>query len=265
MSHRAGFEVAGRVAIRRGSPINDVDAAVRKALNRTLRGELNPGEKYWTESIEALRKKMLSEDTPVTYTDYGSGNGRASELQQVTKTLRSVVSYSVPRHEGLVLFNLVRTLRPAQCLELGTCVGISAAYIAAAIDLNETGRLTTLEGGRDLARVASINLTRMKLGNVDLVSGPFEQRLPEVLPKLRPVDFAYIDGHHEGEATQNYFRQIVAQSAQSAVVVLDDIRWSRDMHSAWKTIRSHPAVVASYDLLVFGVCLVRHAGTRSRA
>ena len=103
----------------------------------------------------------------------------------MTRTLREVVSYSVPRHEGLALFNLVRALRPTQCLELGTCVGISAAYIAAAIDLNESGRLTTMEGGKDLARVASINFTRMNLGNVTLVSGSFQEMVPEVLPTLR--------------------------------------------------------------------------------
>ncbi len=257
LSHRVGFRLAGRLAVRRGKPIDDVDAAVRKALDKAIRGNLEPGEAYWTETIESTRKKMLRDTTTVTYTDYGSSNGRATEPATVTRTLREVVSYSVPRHEGLALFNLVRALRPSQCLELGTCVGISAAYIAAAIDLNETGRLTTMEGGKDLARVASINFTRMNLANVTLVSGPFQERVPEVLPTLEPIDFAYIDGHHDGEATKRYFGQIAGSAASHAVVVLDDIRWSRDMRAAWKSIVSNPAVVASYDLLVCGVCLVR--------
>ncbi|MBT8400078.1 MAG: class I SAM-dependent methyltransferase [Rhodothermia bacterium] len=259
LSHRVGFRLAGRLAVRRGKPIDEVDAAVRKALDRAIRGELDPGEAYWTETIESARRKMLRDTTTVTYTDYGTGNGRATERPTVTRTLREVVSYSVPRHEGLALFNLVRALRPTQCLELGTCVGISAAYIAAAIDLNESGRLTTMEGGKDLARVASINFTRMNLGNVTLVSGSFQEMVPEVLPTLKPIDFAYIDGHHDGGATREYFRQIADKASPHAVVVLDDIRWSRDMHSAWKSIVADPAVVASYDLLVCGVCLIRRS------
>jgi predicted O-methyltransferase YrrM len=44
------------------------------------------------------------------------------------------------------LFKLVRTLQPATIVELGTCIGISAAYQAAAQQINHRGRIVTLEG-----------------------------------------------------------------------------------------------------------------------
>ncbi|MDX1429219.1 MAG: class I SAM-dependent methyltransferase [Rhodothermales bacterium] len=265
MSHRVGFRLAGRLAVRRGKAVSDTDATIREALAKALRGDLEPGEAYWADTIEGLRRKMLKDrSTTVTYTDYGSGDGTDAAHPTVTRTLSEVASYSVPRHEGLALFNLVRALRPSQCLELGTCVGISAAYIAAAIDLNEAGKLTTMEGGKDLARVASINFARMNLENVTLVSGPFQERVPELLPQLGRIDFAHIDGHHDGEATKKYCAQILDRAAAPAVIVLDDIRWSRDMHAAWKSIVSHPAVAASYDLLVCGICLVNGTSNGSR-
>ena len=44
---------------------------------------------------------------------------------------------------------LVRELRPHSCLELGTGVGVSAGYQAAAMELNGVGRLLTLDGSAD--------------------------------------------------------------------------------------------------------------------
>ncbi len=256
LPHRLGFEIAGRTAVRRGKSGPDVAARVRAAISRTLRGDLDAGEQYWCDSIEALRGRLQRDTTTVTYADFGTAMEPEHEPAEVTRTLAAVVRDSVPPHEGLTLFNLVRTLRPDSCLELGTCLGISSAYIAAALDLNESGKIMTMEGGRDLARVASINFTRMKLSNIRLTTGRFEDHLQQVLLEIAPVDFVHVDGHHDGEATIAYFEEIAARAARPCVFVFDDIRWSRDMHAAWKTIISRACVGASFDLFAFGVCVI---------
>ncbi len=256
LPHRLGFEIAGRTAVRRGQSDHDVAARVRGAISRTLRGELDAGEQYWCDTIEALRVRLRRDATTVTYVDFGTANGSADEPRTVTRTLAEVVRDSVPPHEGQTLFNLVRALRPESCLELGTCLGISSAYIAAALDLNETGKIMTMEGGRDLARVASINFTRMKLSNIALTTGRFDDNLQHVLSQVAPVDFVHVDGHHDGEAAIGYFDRIAAHTAGPSVFVFDDIRWSRDMHAAWKTIASREQVSATYDLFAFGICVI---------
>src|SRR4051812_25956894 len=60
-----------------------------------------------------------------------------------------------------------------------------------------------------------------RLQNVHVVVGAFEARLPEVLSRA-PVDYAYIDGHHDGQATTSYFDLIGASSNPGALMVLDD-------------------------------------------
>lgn len=48
---------------------------------------------------------------------------------------------------GRRVYDHIRTTRPEQALELGTAHGVSAAYIAAAMDANDAGHLTTVDHG----------------------------------------------------------------------------------------------------------------------
>ena len=61
---------------------------------------------------------------------------------------------------SLLLFKLIREFKPLNSVELGTCLGISGAYQAAAQKLNKSGRLITLEGAKSLASLAEKNLQK---------------------------------------------------------------------------------------------------------
>jgi predicted O-methyltransferase YrrM len=52
--------------------------------------------------------------------------------------------------QGRIVYDHVRSERPAEVLELGTAHGVGAAYLAAALEANGAGRLTTVdfEGAR---------------------------------------------------------------------------------------------------------------------
>jgi predicted O-methyltransferase YrrM len=47
--------------------------------------------------------------------------------------------------QGRLVYDHVRTTRPAEVLELGTAHGVGAAYLAAALEANGSGRLTTVD------------------------------------------------------------------------------------------------------------------------
>ena len=65
----------------------------------------------------------------------------------------------------MLLFNLVRGTRPATALELGSCLGLSAAYQAMAMQLNKCGRFVTLEGSPGFARIAAQTIATLELDN----------------------------------------------------------------------------------------------------
>lgn len=258
LPHRLGYQLAGRLAIRQMKPGGVIEQRVGQALARVLRRQLDRNELLWQESIENLRGKMARDDTVLAYTDYGADD---PDRADVRRTIAGVVEDSVPPHQGLALLVLARDLQPETCLELGTCLGVSSAYLASALDLNEHGSLTTIEGGKDLSRVASINFSRLGLRNTRFVTGRFTDVLPGVLQEIAPVDLAYVDGHHDGRATTSYFDLLLRHASPRCVVVFDDIRWSRDMRDAWRSIRAHPQVSASLDLLTFGICVTGSATT----
>ncbi len=254
--HRLAYQLAGRTALRKLKPHTDLDATVASSVARALQGRLDPDERLWKDSIERLRRKLSRDDTQLNYTDYGQVTLAAESPSVVSRSIGEVQAFSVPPHQGLALHALVRDARPSICVELGTCLGVSSAYIASALDLNGRGRLITVEGGKDLSRVASINFSRLGLANTRFVTGRFTDVLPELLPEVGPIDLAHVDGHHDASATKDYFHLILEYTAPEAIMVFDDIRWSRDMRDSWHSLRSHPRVTCSLDLFTFGICVI---------
>lgn len=214
----------------------------------------------WTQ-IEALRAALLRSDAEVTFRDYGAGGrlARPSETapRAVTRTVQAVCRSSIPPHEGRVLYHLIRRFEPARCLELGTCLGLSAAYQAAALEACGAGTLVTLEGGVALARLAEQHLHGLGLPGTEVLAGPFAETLPAVLQTHTPLDFAFIDGHHDPAAMQAYFQQLAPHLADHAVLVFDDIAWTTGMRHAWLAIAADPRIGLAVDLLAFGIGIYR--------
>jgi predicted O-methyltransferase YrrM len=126
-------------------------------------------------------------------------------------------------------------------VELGTCVGVSSAYQAAALAMNGRGRLVTLEGYAKLAEVARENFASLGLGNGAVVLGMFTPPLgPDV--QREPEDYASVYGHHDEAATQRYFEMLLDAADDDALCVFDDINWSPGMQRAWRRIAAHERV-----------------------
>ena len=214
------------------------------------------------QRIEALRAALLRTQDEVTFRDYGA-EGRLKAARQpdapfreTTRTVRAVCRDAVPPHQGRVLYHLIRQFKPARCLELETSLGISAAYLAAALTTTGgAGRLVTLEGGAALARRAEDHLERLGLPGVEVIDGPFAETLPAVLQSHRPIDFAFIDGHHDPAAMRAYFSELAPHLAAGAVLVFDDIFWTTGMRHAWLALAADPRIRQTVDLLSVGICI----------
>ena len=155
-----------------------------------------------------------------------------------------------------VLFKLIRSMHPNVCIEMGTAVGVSAAYQAAALKLNGHGTLLTLEGSSSLADIARSNLRQLGLDTAEVVAGRFQDTLPGLLAARKPVDYVFVDGHHEEKATCAYFEQLLPFLAEAALLVFDDITWTEGMKRAWNTIAHDRRVGIAVDLGPIGLCVV---------
>lgn len=235
-------------------------AALPKPLADALLAPLTSAERSVIQALEAMRDRTENDRREISVLDHGAGSG--SEHRSAEEMERGVVKTRVvgtmckglskPPQWCEFLFKLVRHQRSLHGIEMGTCLGVSASYIAAALKLNGQGRLVTLEGADSVAEIASRNLRELQLDNVEVRVGNFSTTLVPALEAQRPVDFMFIDGHHDRDATLHYLAVARPYLAPSNILVFDDIDWSDGMREAWSEIgRSTQA----YSLGNVGICL----------
>lgn len=247
-----------------GAPSTTGDALLG-ALRSAILNEHTRDEQDWLGRIEQLREQLTASRQAIQVEDFGAGVSGHSDKSKVDGSLtRSVAEIcrtsSISHSWGGLLFQIIRHARPGKCLELGTSLGLSASYIGAACSLNGLGSLVTLEGAPAIAALAKRNLASLGLNIATVTPGRFQDTLEATVAEHHPIDFAFIDGHHDRDATLRYFGQIKPHLSDRAIVVFDDILWSRGMRQAWRKIRTMDGSFATVDLLRMGVLLVKGEG-----
>lgn len=163
---------------------------------------------------------------------------------------------SVQRRWGVFLHLCAEGVNARNVLELGSCAGISGAYLGTA---SSRPRVVSIEASPELAAVATETIARFA-GDSEVLRGMFDDRLPDAL--RHTFELAYVDGHHNGDATIRYVNAIVPRLERNAMVILDDIRLYREMDQAWHTLRTMPGVGAAVDVGRFGILFRGEGGGR---
>ena len=204
-------------------------------------------------AIEERRRQLLASAASISVTDLGAGSHTgAGQQRRVAEIARTAAK---PKKLAQLLFRLVNYLRPATVLELGTSLGLTTAYLAAA---DSRHRVVTFEGCPNVAGVARETFAALPLGNIEVVEGNLDHTLAPTLTALgAPVDFVFFDGNHRYEPTLRYFEQCLAHRGDNSTFVFDDIHWSEDMERAWEVIKAHPDVTLTVDLFYFGLVFFR--------
>lgn len=207
---------------------------------------------YAFSEIETLRKHMLADKRKIPVTDFGAG----SQVEKSNeRSIRSLARYSAhPPFVNRMLFRLVKHFKPGNMLELGTSLGISTAYQAAA---SLDAPLVTIEGCPQVAHLAAQHFKMMNIENVALLEGRFDEMLPVALENFEKLDYVFVDGNHRKEPTLAYFEKCLEYAHMGSVFVFDDIHWSASMEAAWEEIKAHPKVKITVDLFFFGVVFFR--------
>jgi len=256
--HKARIEVT-QLTSHKHPKLKAVGDALRESLNHTISVE----EQKWINLIEQRRTFLLNSDKEIAVIDYGAGNSGSIRTKeemkkgvQSTAIVANICKASKPAFWATFLFKMIRKLEPSSCVELGSCVGISASYLTAALNINKKGALFSLEGSPEIAKIAEETLAALNLQNGSVIIGPFHETLKGVLATAKPIDFFFNDGHHDHDAVIQYFNEALPNLSNEAVIVLDDISWSPGMRKAWTEIENDERVGASIDLQTIGIVLV---------
>lgn len=212
-------------------------------------------ELYAWNAIEERRQAMLRAPKLIHIKDFGTGKDRDELVMHIAR--HSVMD----RQSAQLLARLLHYMSgseyvpqrtsPLTIVELGTSLGITTAYLATADSRNQ---VVTFEGSDEIAAMAQLNWQKLKISNITQLLGPIDDTLYKYVRASRAkIDFALLDANHTGEATLRYFEWILPHMDSDGVMVVDDIRYSRDMYEAWKKITTSEKVTATMDMGRFGL------------
>ncbi|WP_295668787.1 O-methyltransferase [uncultured Mucilaginibacter sp.] len=204
-------------------------------------------KKVYTE-VESLRNQLLNDERIITITDLGAGslvnNNRQKRIADIAKNALK------PPKLAQLLYRLAADLQPGSIIELGTCLGTTSLYLQNAAP---AAKVLTLEGCPETATIARETFSKAGLGDIELITGNFDNTLPGVINKLEKLDFVFVDGNHQKDATLKYFEWCLPKVHENTLLIFDDIYWSQGMKEAWNEIKAHPQVTVTVDLFWIGL------------
>ncbi|WP_235295926.1 O-methyltransferase [Portibacter marinus] len=214
---------------------------------------------YAFRDYEGIRASLKRNKHVIHFQEFGAGSASHNAGERtISKIAQNALSYP---YQCRLMFRLVHFLECQHILELGTSLGVSSLYLGGA---RKDAVVYTLEGDPASFQMANHIFSQMEMDNIRPILGQFSKTVPQVISDLPKIDLAFIDGHHDGLATSEYYHQIKEKTHEQSVIIIDDIYWSDDMNSAWIEITKRPEVTFSIDLFFCGIIFFRPFSNASK-
>jgi predicted O-methyltransferase YrrM len=197
------------------------------------------------------------------------------KFQDAVRIVDGVPAPHIPASRGRVLYDHIRKYRPENLLELGTARGGSAVFMAAALEANGAGRLTSVDSTRWRWRNPTpqdvidgsglghrITLDKRFSTYTWFLKTELERCLGEDGVVQPRYDFIFLDGAKNWSTDGLAVVLMEKLLRPGGWLLLDDLGWSYDEHSdsAWhyeievaklsEQERAEPHLRAVFDLLV---------------
>jgi predicted O-methyltransferase YrrM len=115
---------------------------IKEVLNKQI-----PADKF--DLIEQYRKQLLQDNEIVNVWDRGAGSRQSFDNMRSVKQIAKVALK--PKKYSLLLHKIIAHYKPDEILEMGTSLGITTCYLAAA---NNHAKVVTMEGAPSVALIA---------------------------------------------------------------------------------------------------------------
>lgn len=148
-------------------------------------------------------------------------------LQRIERENQNEKVWIVGPKTGHFLYWLVRVVRPEFVVEIGTSVGYSALWLAAALEENAWGELWTVESHADRFERARQNISESNLTHrIHQLKG----HAPEIFleangPLPERIDFAFYDATKK--TTRDFYEAVLPRMKSGSMVVVDNVQSHR--------------------------------------
>ncbi|WP_179335352.1 O-methyltransferase [Winogradskyella costae] len=200
--------------------------------------------------LKQYKKALENSNIILEIIDLGEGSKILDANQRKVSKMAKTSSSS--KKDSELLYRVSKYFGFKRILELGTSLGMGTYAIALA---NNSSKITTIEGCLNTSTFAQSQLTKLKIKNVEFKVGNFTNKIPGL--KHNSYDFIFFDGHHNKEATIQYFEALLPTTHNDSVFVFDDIYWSKGMTEAWEYIKNHDSVTVTVDGFNLGFVFFR--------
>jgi predicted O-methyltransferase YrrM len=210
---------------------------------------LTTADAHIVEVVERFRTDMKKRDHELVgvYSNAQSESDVASFW-----TLREVAQISsVHPVWGAFLFLCAKASKAEMILELGGAAGISGCYLASSTTCR---RFVTIEGSESRAKLARHHLAQVA-PHAEVMVDSFQCGLMRMLPTLvGGLDLVFIDGSKKLDDNLEVLDWIRPYLNAGALVIFDDIHWSREMRQMWDRICVMRGIAHAVNVGRMGVC-----------
>ncbi|MDO1501103.1 class I SAM-dependent methyltransferase [Winogradskyella maritima] len=201
-------------------------------------------------SISEYRDYLKSSDTILNVTDLGAGSKRLPTTKRHVKRMVRQSSSSI--RQAKLLYCVSKYFKIKSALELGTSLGMATHAMSLGMPGNN---LITIDGCPNTSDFAKATHKVFGIDSVTFLKGDFTSLIPTL--QNDTFDLVFFDGHHQKQATLNYFEKLLPKAHNNSVFIFDDIYWSKGMTEAWEQIKKHPQVRVTVDTFHLGFIFFR--------
>lgn len=227
------------------TPTQEALQKIANVINAVKQQDFTHAEQKTFKKLSQWRNQLSKDNTII-------GNYTVSHMARII---------SIPHDPwGQILLKLTSEFQSRMMLEIGMCIGMSAAYMAAG---SPEGKILTYENFAPLVPLAQdifnyINISNVEIflsnkSNDSLSAGSTDQSFADRIAVSQPFDFVFDDHIHKATPVLNYFNMITPHLANQAIYLFDDIMRNASMESAWKKIKHDPRVAITVTLTQ-GIC-----------
>ncbi|WP_353777946.1 class I SAM-dependent methyltransferase [Winogradskyella sp. 3972H.M.0a.05] len=200
--------------------------------------------------LKNYKAKLLKSEAKIDVTDLGEGS---KAFKTSTRIVQNIAKTSASLDKSMYLmYRLHNYFKPNNVLELGTSLGVATHAMALG---NPESSITTIEGCPNTSKFTESSLSSEGVKNVIFLDGHFKNVIPTLSEDT--FDIIFFDGHHNKEATLEYFEALLPKAHNNTLFIFDDIYWSKGMTEAWETIKQHPEVTVTVDTFFWGLVFFR--------